>query len=352
MNRKLTALMVGGVLVCVLGTQAMAAEGPQNVEAVPISAVLDQEIPSVPASVLYYGTVRTIGKDEDGTIVRLLLESERYGAYIMNVDAQTVWIDSGNRTASNPADLEEGESLYVFHSAVSTRSMPPQSAAFAVVRNIPMDAGTAMYHEVERVDRLADDSLRIITDNGSLHISVDGKTELNRYQDSETVTLDQLRAGDRIMAWYGAVQETYPARANAGHILVLPRQEAVPQEGAQLTMELDGRVPNMVGRYENGVAMVPLAAVAQALGFDVTYTPGEDGALVTVESETFRVNLYIGQKLIFGTTKIEGAVGTTGPQNYGKDAYIVAPGTTWAPAQLFQMLGKTVTLDGTNLVIK
>lgn len=31
-------------------------------------------------------------------------------------------------------------------------------------------------------------------------------------------------------------------------------------------MELDGRVPNMVGRYENGVAMVPLAAVAQALG--------------------------------------------------------------------------------------
>lgn len=38
MNRKLTALMVGGVLVCVLGTKAMAAEEPQNVEAVPISA--------------------------------------------------------------------------------------------------------------------------------------------------------------------------------------------------------------------------------------------------------------------------------------------------------------------------
>jgi len=57
-----------------------------------------------------------------------------------------------------------------------------------------------MYHEVETVDRLADGSLRIITDNGSLHILVDGKTELNRYHDSEDVTLDQLRAGDRIMA--------------------------------------------------------------------------------------------------------------------------------------------------------
>jgi len=48
----------------------------------------------------------------------------------------------------------------------------------------------------------------------------------------------------------------------------------------------------MKGSYENGAAMMPVAAAAQALGYEVTYTPGKDGApaLVTVESETFRVN--------------------------------------------------------------
>ena len=31
----------------------------------------------------------------------------------------------------------------------------------------------------------------------------------------------------------------------------------------------------VTGKVENGAAMVPVAAVAQALGYEVTYTPGE-----------------------------------------------------------------------------
>ena len=109
----------------------------------------------------------------------------------------------------------------------------------------------------------------------------------------------------------------------------------------------------MVGRYESGVAMVPVAAVAQALGLDVTYTPNTDeGALVTVESDQFRVSLYLDRQIITGVTKIEGAVGATGPLDYGKAPYVVAPGTPWAPAEIFKMLGRTVTLEGTNLIIE
>ena len=97
-----------------------------------------------------------------------------------------------------------------------------------------------------------------------------------------------------------------------------------------------------------------MAAVAQALGFDVTYTPGQEGqpALVTVESESFQVRLNVGENQIVGVTKIPGAVGMTAPQDYGKAPYIVEPGTAWAPAQLFEMLGKTVTMEGNNLTIK
>ena len=100
--------------------------------------------------------------------------------------------------------------------------------------------------------------------------------------------------------------------------------------------------------------MVPVAAVAQALGYEVTYTPGENGeaALVTVEDDSFRVNLNIGDNLIQGVTKIEGAVGMTSPMDYGMAPYIVEPGTTWAPAQLFEMLGRTVTVDGDALSIQ
>ena len=81
--------------------------------------------------------------------------------------------------------------------------------------------------------------------------------------------------------------------------------------------------------------------------------PGKDGAAdqVLVESEAFQVQLTIGSNLIVGVTRIPDAVGMTAPQDYGKAPYIVEPGTTWAPAQLFEMLGKTVSLDGTHLTI-
>ena len=55
--------------------------------------------------------------------------------------------------------------------------------------------------------------------------------------------------------------------------------------GTELSIVLEGdMVLPVTGKVENGAAMVPVAAVAQALGYEVTYTPGENGeaALVTV----------------------------------------------------------------------
>ena len=40
---------------------------------------------------------------------------------------------------------------------------------------------------------------------------------------------------------------------------------------------------------------------------------------------------------------LEDAVGMTAPQSYGAAPYIEVPGTTWAPVDLFEMLGVTVT---------
>ena len=186
----------------------------------------------------------------------------------------------------------------------------------------------------------------------------------------EAVDLSKLKAGGRVMAWYDAVMESYPGQAVPHCLMLLPPVEdqsgeqtqleqpdeaAELADGTALSIVLEGdMVLPMKGSYENGAAMMPVAAAAQALGYEVTYTPGKDGApaLVTVESETFRVNLTIGQEQITGVTKIEGAAGMTSPMKYGAAPRIEAPGTTWAHAQLFEMLGRTVTLEGDTLSIQ
>lgn len=111
MKRTLSALMLSGALLCALSVPALAAEpaAPQT------DTSLTQE-ETLPDSVLYYGTVTEVVRDEAGTVSRLALSSEWYGDYVMNLSADTVWVDAGKRAASDPSDLEAGEAVYVFHS--------------------------------------------------------------------------------------------------------------------------------------------------------------------------------------------------------------------------------------------
>lgn len=231
MNKKLPVLILTGVLAGALTIPAMAADASVPAVPVPISA---EETVSLPASVLYYGTVDKIVRGEDGAATQLWMTSERYGEYVMNLSEETLWIDSGNQTKDDPSDLKEGESLYVFHSAVVTASLPPQSSAIAVVRNIPADAGCAQYHEVESVS-LKDGKLTITTDNGGLLIYADSETGLSRYDSDKSLALADLQAGDRIMAWYYAVADSYPAQTTASHLMLLPDEAETPSQSGLLT---------------------------------------------------------------------------------------------------------------------
>lgn len=229
MNKKLTVLVLTGALACSMALPAMAAQ----TTAVPISAPVSTETAvSLPGSVLYYGTVQEIVKDAEGDITQLRMTSDRYGEYLMNITEQTVWIDSGRQEVSDPATLQEGERVYIFHSAVETRSLPPQSAAFAVVRNIPMDARCAQYHEVEVVS-LENSQLTITTDNGGLHLMADQDTALSFYGSDKAAALEDIQAGSYVMAWYSTVASSEPGQAHATHLMLLPGE--TPTQDAVLT---------------------------------------------------------------------------------------------------------------------
>ena len=101
------------------------------------------------------------------------------------------------------------------------------------------------------------------------------------------------------MAWYQAVALSYPGQTHADGLMLLPSEKeepssVLPENGTALDLVLEGdMVLPVTGLVENGTAMVPVAAVAQALGYQVIYTPGEDGEgdRIAVESDQFSVPL-------------------------------------------------------------
>ena len=221
MRKMLISLVLSGALA---GSLALPAEAVQTADGALPETSPAEESAAFPDSVLYYGEAEAVSRGENGDMTALHMSSDRYGEYVMLLSGDTVWIDSGSRTASDPSDLEEGEGLYVFHSPVSTRSLPPQSAAFAVVRNVPQDASCPHYHEVEAIEE-TEGGVRVTTDNGGLILLVDNETSLSSYEGAAPAGPGEIEVGAHIMAWYGAVALSYPGQAHASHIMVLDRAE-------------------------------------------------------------------------------------------------------------------------------
>lgn len=188
-----------------------------------------EDVEEMPASETYFGTVESIEKDEEGNVISISLTSEENGDYAMNVTDDTVWVDAVEKVKASQEDLTEGDTIYVYHSPVSTRSLPPQSEAFAVVLNVPQDIAAGVYHEVEDIVTNGE-VFTITTDNGGLYLNVTSDTQVKDYTTGESAEIGNVDRGDRIIAWYDAVAMSYPGQANVSDILVLPAVETVETE--------------------------------------------------------------------------------------------------------------------------
>lgn len=188
-----------------------------------------EDVEEMPASETYFGTVASIEKDAEGNVVSISLTSEENGDYVMNVSDNTVWVDAVDKVKASQEDLTEGETIYVYHSPVSTRSLPPQSEAFAVVLNVPQDTAVGVYHEVEEVTT-TENGTRLLTNNGGLYLVISDETAVKDYETGEVADISAVAEGDRVIAWYDAVAMSYPGQANVSDILVLPTVETVETE--------------------------------------------------------------------------------------------------------------------------
>ena len=148
------------------------------------------------------------------------MDSQADGELIVNVSDETFWVDSGNMAAFEPSEVKEGDRMYVFHSPVMTRSLPPQTAGFAVVGNVPADACCAMYHETEKVT-VSGDTVIIETDNGTMQITADEDTLITDYSGNEK-KLSDIKEGDFLLAVYDEGINTAPENPRAFKIMLLP----------------------------------------------------------------------------------------------------------------------------------
>ena len=332
MNKKLATIALSGALLCTMGAPALAAGGLLSAPPAAESTGAER-VQTLPSSQLYCGEIKAILTGTDGTVTGLHMQSEQSGEYVMKISEETVWIDSSKRTPGGPSGRGGGERLYVFHSSVSTRSLPPQSAAFAVVRNLPEGAGGAMYHQVEAVKE-QDDRLQISTDNGGLFLYAGQETTLSTYTGNPLENLNGLETGSYIMAWYDVVALSYPGQAYAQHIMVLDQDKAseplTRSALASLLHAAQGKpVVNYAMNYSDVDQSAPYAEAvrwASSEGILSGYGAGRVGPGDAVSREQMTVMLWRWA----GSPMLMDYPGLTGYSDVSEISQFAQPALAWA----------------------
>lgn len=211
------------------------------------------------------------GLEENRLSLKDSLEDPGLGKIILHLSEQTRILDAATGEPRTFADLKEGEELSVWTSPVMALSMPPQSTAQVILCNIPEDGFAPIYAEIQQVNRGEDGSLSALTtDDVVLHLGQE--TELFAYRSKNIVALEDLRPGDRILAWYSMVMESYPAQAVPGKVMVFPYEyEGWISVEADGSFAVDGQESATAGKVEEESLSLPLRAVAEALGCEVRW---------------------------------------------------------------------------------
>ena len=100
------------------------------------------------------------------------------------------------------------------------------------------------------------------------------------------------------------------------------------------------------GRMENGVAMVPLREVCEALGYTVTWDI--ENRQAKMNNGKVMTHINIGEDSYIRS--VMNGDGTEAPVSFGAAPYF-ADGKTWVPAKLFELLGEQVEMKGNTLYL-
>lgn len=321
-------LLCAAALLCLIPGAAMAADTPVVIASNPLADGAAQPGGAV-AALADFGTVEEVGADY---VVAKLDKGAAVARVQLNITDESAVLDNATGKAVKLADVKLGARVYAYYSEQMTRSIPAQSALYLLLTNVD-DTTPAFYWTVEDVAHSNSQNKRLTVNNGDLVITVN--------------TAEKITPGSTVAVWYDMVMPSLPAQATASRVVPLISvdhskavEEAVPVDTPMPDpkwVTVNGERLHVVVERLNGQAMIPLRAVAEALGFTVTWNPAEMSAHIT--NGTVQTKVAMGDKTYYMQTAIPGAVGLTGPQNLGAPVYLRHNERMFVPARLFQLLG-------------
>lgn len=259
------------------------------------------------------------------------------GIYLKNDDASGSLSDAVIHVGDAPAvdaatglplDLEgvkEGDTLYAWVGPAATMSLPPQVYAEVVVGNVPENAAAPEYYEIAGAAQPGGDGITSFPVLGGETLIVTDKTEYSPWMTRQIVQMEDLIPGARVLAWTDkdgqAEKVTVFAYGYRGYAAWRDDKTVFFNGGA---LAVPGRVEKNAETGED-LVYLPLRAVAEAAGYDVSWDRNRGAVVQEVQGEDVELVFYAvpGEQVIF---RNGGETGIAGP-------CILENGVTYLPAR-------------------
>lgn len=350
--KRSTAALLGAALLCGAAMPAFAAENdaPAGIEQQAIAPYY------IGAEATVAEVPETFAADLEAGSARLLVNAKEEGADMeiaLNIDKGTIFLDNEKGTPVAGTEVKKGDKIYIYHSPAMTRSLPPQTYTQAILVNVG-DKTPAKLHTVEKVQAGEDGSVTVLADHGSILVTVGKDTPIAPLYTKNIVTNADIHDGTQLFAWYDVEALSYPGQATAQRVVLLPeesKEDTAPANDA-IAISVNGKAIEANAKKENDMVMVPLRAVGEALGYNVTWNQAERSANLNNGENQTTVTLGVDQYTY--VTAVENRVGMSAPQSLGAAPVMEEPGTLWVPAQLFSLLTQqeAVSRNGNTLEIQ
>ncbi|PKM85035.1 MAG: hypothetical protein CVU86_04040 [Firmicutes bacterium HGW-Firmicutes-11] len=228
---------------------------------------------------------------------------------VLNISEETLVIDSKTGLPASLEDLKADDAIFVYYSAAIMKSLPPQSHAIAIVTQVEKNKIHAELFTVKEIISEKDGEIRALNKEGDLIVAFLEEISLTPFKTKQIVTIDDIKIGTQLFIWYDIVALSYPGQTAATK--------------AVLVGQLD----------ENGFLTLPLRAVAESLGFQVTWN-GEERS-VLLDDGVVKTTLFIGEDSYFRASSQ--AIGITQTFQLGSAPTIV-DSRTYVPASFFRFI--------------
>lgn len=175
-----------------------------------VSATEPEKIYPSPVRDVMATTGEIIAVDGDKVTVK---GDGNYPVATVIVTDKTLLIDGKDGDLKGDRALKKGRKVTAYYSSKMTRSYPPQAEGFAIVFG-KNNEKQGKYMHVEKVTSSENgESVRLLNSNRDIIVTV-SKDVYEDYQN--------IKEGDRIMAWYSIMTMSLPGQTNATKVIVLP----------------------------------------------------------------------------------------------------------------------------------